>query len=259
MRSTHTTWAVSVLLLAAGCSNLTEQQRGWLEDGRSAQDTGQHTRAAEKFTLFLSQVDRGPEQAQALYLRGKSYALAGDRDRAIADLRRCAQLDADHESTWRALVLLGTIYFEELGDWPAARQAYAAAAARMPDEAKRDLVIFRLSLCCERSAMWREALAWQEELTKRYPQSPLLPDAQRRVALRADHFAVQCGAFGEQRNAESLLDSLRRRGFDPFLRREPRGNTYMYVVLVGKYQRYDDALRQLGSMRQVVPGAVIWP
>ncbi|NUQ49585.1 MAG: tetratricopeptide repeat protein, partial [Phycisphaerae bacterium] len=122
MRSTHTkahAICVAGALLLAGCSNLTEQQKRWLEDGRSAQDTGQHTRAAEKFTLFLSQVDKGPQQAQALYLRGKSYALAGDRDRAVADLRRCVQLDADAESTWRALVLLGTIYFEELGDWAA--------------------------------------------------------------------------------------------------------------------------------------------
>lgn len=248
-----------LFIALSGCADRTAQQNERLAEAKQAQDAGQHSRAVDVLTRLIAEAQDGQASCRALYLRGKSYSLAGRADLALADLRRCTEQNADPESTWRAFVLLGTIHFEERADWPAAREAYAAAAARMPGESRRDVVLFRLGIACERTGQWGAALRWYDELVQRYPTSAAAQDARRRLSLRADHFAIQCGAFGVERNALELVTSLTRRGFEPYVRREPRGQTYLHVVLVGRYATYDEALRQLGALRQVVPNAVVWP
>jgi len=79
-------------------------------------------------------VDIAPEEAEAWYLRAKVNVLAGNPERALADLRRTLNLDEKH---YRAITDLGLV-LEQLGAKKEALSAYRQALAVNPymDDAK---------------------------------------------------------------------------------------------------------------------------
>ena len=79
-------------------------------------------------------VDIAPAEAEAWYLRAKVNVLAGKPERALADLRRALNLDAQH---YRAITDLGLV-LEQLGAKKEALDAYRRALAINPymDDAK---------------------------------------------------------------------------------------------------------------------------
>jgi tetratricopeptide (TPR) repeat protein len=249
---------VAAACLALGCAGPTAEQRRWLKESREAYDRQQFVQSIEKTSLLLKQRDDGPEAAEALYLRGSSFIKSGRRMEGMADLRRCADLDTNPDATWRAYVVLGTVHFED-GQWEPARQAYSAAAARMPPEPPLPTVLWHLGVCCERTGRWRDARRPFSDLVQRFPRSNIANDARRRLELNTDHFSVQCGVFSQSVNAERLLQQLRAAGFDARARRESRHTGEVQVVLVGRYANYDEMLRQLGAVRRIHPEAVPWP
>lgn len=232
----------------------------WLANGQAHYERKDWSRAIDHLSRFLNEVREGPEVGQALYLRGMSNAQAGRRAQAYADLRRCAARATDAEAEWRAYVVLGTLHFED-GQWEPAAQSLRAAAERMAAEPPKDAVLYRLGICRERTGRWRAAGQAFSEITRALPSSSYARMAYRRLQLNADHFAVQCGAFRERSNAETLRGNLQRKGLQAYVRREMRGRTAMYVVLVGRFAAYDEALRQLAMVKkeQFVPDAVLWP
>ncbi|ODR99184.1 hypothetical protein AUC68_03990 [Methyloceanibacter methanicus] len=79
-------------------------------------------------------VDIAPEEAEAWYLRAKVNVLAGNPERALADLRRTLNLDEKH---YRAITDLGLV-LEQLGAKKEALKAYRQALTVNPymDDAK---------------------------------------------------------------------------------------------------------------------------
>lgn len=79
-------------------------------------------------------VDLAPTEAEAWYLRAKVNVLAGNPERALADLRRTLNLDAKH---YLAITDLGLV-LEQLGAKKEALEAYRQALAINPylDDAK---------------------------------------------------------------------------------------------------------------------------
>jgi len=248
------------LLALSGCVNtLTAQQRLWLARGQESYEREHYARAIEQLTCFLDEVHEGPEVARALYVRGMSNAKAGRRAQAYADLRRCVTTPGDPDSVWRAHVVLGTLQFED-GQWEQAAQDLQAATARMPATPPKDAVLYRLGLCYERAGRWDQARSLYQEITKAFAGGSYARDARRRYNRNAQHFAVQCGAFRERRNAEALCADLGSKGLEGYVRQEVYGRTPMYIVLVGRYVAYEEALSQLAMIeRQFVPDAILWP
>lgn len=255
--------AVTAVLLAtlSGCAGqLSQEQRMWLDRGRQCYEREDYGCAIDQLSRFLSQVDQGPEVAQALYIRGMSHAQAGLRPAAYADLRRCVALPGEQDVTWRSYIVLGTLHFEDQ-QWAEAARDLRAAVTRMPNVSPKDAVLYKRGLCYERSGHWSEAQGCYRDIATGFPGGRYAAVARRRLQLNADHFAIQCGAFRERDNAETLSRSLGREGLSAYVRRELRGRTALYVVLVGRYATYDDALRQLAMVRQfeIAKDAVLWP
>lgn len=255
--------AAALLLLAAGCGpQLKPQQRALLNEARAAYDQQRYPVAISKLDAFLGEVKDHPAAGDAYYLRGLSQARSGQRAQAYADLRSCVTVSDDGQTIWRAYMLLGTMYFED-ERWDDGLQALRAAAERMPDRAPRDTVLARLAMCFERTGRWIEARERYAQIAQRYPSGPYGDWARRRQQLKPDHFAVQCGAFSQPRNADTLVAGLKARGFAAFARSEPRERGTMQVVLVGPYAGYDEARRALESVRgrasDLVRDPVIWP
>ncbi len=248
------------LALLAGCSQgLTQQQRAWLEAGERRYQRQDYRGAVESLSRFLAEVRDKPETARAFYIRGMSYAQRGRRDAAYADLRRAAAGAASDDLRWRADVALGTLLFED-GDWAAAARRYRSALEPMPDRPPKDTVLYRLALCLERQGQWTLARPYLAEIVARYSSGPYADSARRHLRSRPTHYAVQCGAFRTRANAERLCGELRGKGLEAYVHAEQRGRTPMYLVLVGRYSTYEQALSyQQMIRRDFVPDALVWP
>lgn len=251
--------ATGLALAVSGCAGqLTEQQRLWLARGQESYAREDYAHAIDWLTRFLAEVQEGPEVGQALYVRGLSNAQAGRRTQAYSDLRRCAALGSNVDTGWRVHVVLGTLHFED-HQWDRAAEHWRAAAECMPAAPPKDTVLYRLGLCYERTGRWEAARQRYQEIADGFAGGQYADAARRRLLLKADHFAVQCGAFREEKNAENLRSSLRSKGLSPYIRRELRGRTPLHIVLIGRYETYEEAQRQLAAVRELVPDAILWP
>lgn len=257
--------AAAALMVAGGCGGLTSQQLQLLTEGRQAYNQEQFATAAARLSELLEQArpqlqqDKPPrELAQALYLRGSCYARLGRRAQALADLRRCVEMGTDADATWRALVVIGTLHYED-GRWEEAQRELAQAVERMPAGPTMQVVLYRQGVCLERVGRWSEARRVFQRLVERFPTGGNVEAARRRLKLNASGYAIQCGVFAQLQNADNLMADLRRKGWETRILREMREGRTLHVVLVGHYPTYEEALRQLEQVRKIQPQAVLWP
>jgi tetratricopeptide (TPR) repeat protein len=246
--------------LLTGCTQgLTRQQQLWLADGKRHFERKAYRRSIESLTRFLNEVRDQPEIGEASYIRGMSYAQAGDRPAAYADLGRAAAMKTQSDTVWRASVVLGTLYFEDR-HWNEAARHFHEALVRMPPEKPRDAVLYRMGLCQERMGRWSAARPYYSELLAKFPRSGFADGARRRLRQNAQNFAVQCGAFRTRAFAERRNAELRQKGLETYIQEVVRGKTPLYVVLAGRYTSYDEAVAaQRAIKRDFVPDAVLWP
>jgi tetratricopeptide (TPR) repeat protein len=195
---------------------------------------------------------------RAYYVRGMALAQTGARGRAYEDLERTAGGAQDPVLAGNAYAVLGVLHFED-GHWIQAQRAFRAAIDRLPPRPPCDALLYRRGLCQERSGRWSEALMSYEHVVHDYPAGPYAGNAQRRLQLQADHFAVQCGVFAEQANADRLVADLAERGLSTYVRGENRGGQQCFIVLHGRFTSYEDAIDALAQAKGYVPGAVLWP
>ena len=121
------------------------------------------------------------------------------------------------------------------------------------------VILFRLGVCYERTGRWGDARGPYRRIVEQLPVSSVGPAARRRLQVDADHFAVQCGVFSDYKNADALVAQLERDGFKAEIRRKPRHDVLMHVVLIGHYRSFEEAVRELARIKGYVPGAVLWP
>ncbi len=233
-----------------------------LEQARGSYERQQYASAVTRLDQLLGQNPKEPETTAALYLRGISQARLGRRAAAYADLRNAVSRGGDPDAVWRSYVVLGTLAFED-ESWSDAGQYLRAAATRMPNATPKDTVLARLAMCHERTGRWSEVRPVCQQIVTSFGAGPHAEWARRRTQLGATHFAVQCGAFTQRKNAEALQTNLARRGFDAYIRSEPRARGSLDVVLVGRYASYAEAQRQLQLIRSTAADlardAVLWP
>ncbi|MBI5864374.1 MAG: SPOR domain-containing protein [Planctomycetes bacterium] len=247
-----------LLTILGGCSQLTESQRGLLDAGLTAYEKQDYSKSVDRLTAFLSEVKAQPERSRAAYVRGMSQIKLNRRSEAYADLRLATDAPADPDSIWRAYVMLSTLHFED-GRYDAALRMAVAAVGRMPNDGPKDAMLYRQGVCYERLARWEDSRRPFQQAAENNPGSVWGQAARRRVALKPRHFAVQCGAFADPKNAASLRARLAAAGFDTYVRQEQRGSTMSNLVLVGRYSSFGEALTQLTAVRRHVSDAVLWP
>ncbi|MCK4341720.1 MAG: SPOR domain-containing protein [Phycisphaerae bacterium] len=249
---------LGLVIVLSGCQGLNQRQRSWLAEGERAYAQKRYSAAVECLTVFLADVKGRPEIARALYVRGMSKALVGRRPQAYADLEKAARLGCDPEITWRAYAVLGVLYFEDQ-NWTAGAQAFTHAVEKMPTVAPMDALLYRLGLCYERAGRWGEALVPYRRIVSVFPRGAYADRAGRRLQLQADHFAVQAGVFSQPAGAERLVEELRGGNLPAYVRRETRNNQLYHIVLVGRYDSYQQANQMLARVRGHIPAAQLYP
>jgi tetratricopeptide (TPR) repeat protein len=258
MRSSVRRTAFCLLLACLpGCSQLTTEQRAWLQQGQHAHDQGDYAFAIDRMSRFLSAAADKPGAGRALYIRGLANARAGRRAMAYADLQAAAA-GADPDAAWHAHFALAELAYED-ERWSGATQAYAAAVGAMPPAPPMDRGLYRLGVASQRMGEWQESYRWLERLVRQFTGSSLAPAARRILDVRPGAFSIQCGAFGRSNNGEDRRVSLQRQGVAAFVRPERRDGRTLYVVYSGRYRTYDQARHGLAQVQRLVPDALIWP
>jgi len=247
-----------VVVILAGCAESQEQRRVSLVQGEQAFANRQYDAAIGQLTAYLNEAHDQPDAGRALYVRGMAEALSDRRPQAYSDLEHAAHDAHDTQVTWRAQAVLGVLRFEDQ-QWAPAAQALGSAVGAMPAGPPMDALLFRLGLCAERLGQWGAAQTQYRRVVGEFPQGTYAGLAQRRLDLKADHFAVQCGAFAQVQNASAQVAQLRQGGLAAQVQRDVRGGSAPYVVFVGRYGTYAEAVDALGRVRAIVPDAVIWP
>lgn len=245
------------LATLAGCAG-EDRRAAAVVEGQSQYERGDYERAIESLSKYLNQQPRGGDAALAYYIRGLSAAKANRRSQAYDDLRQSLASKPDADTEWRANVVLGVMNFED-ERWDAAGQGFTAALRKMPKGPPTDTVLFRLGQCQERTGQWAAARATFQKLVSQYGSSASAAGARRRVAINADCFAVQCGAFTRRDNAERQSADLRRQGYSSYVRNDSRDGKPISVVLVGRYRTYGEAWAAVAQVRGRVRDAVMWP
>ncbi|MBN2447486.1 MAG: SPOR domain-containing protein [Phycisphaerae bacterium] len=243
--------------LLVGCAGQTLNE-GWLEAGERSYEAARYDEAITKLTQYIESDPPAEDLGRAYYVRALSFAKSNRRSLAHEDLLHCFQTARDPDVVWRSCVLLGTLYYED-EKWANAAHAYTGAITRMQEAPPLDDVLWRLGVCHERMGQWGQSRTDFQRLVLQFPNSRLANDARRRLAISADHFAIQCGVFSSQTSADELTRQLARQGMSAYTRREPRDGALKNVVLVGRYTTYEEAWQDIARVRQYVPGAVIWP
>ena len=239
-----------------GCQGLNDQQRAWLTHGEQAYAEGRYPVAISELTRFVNAVPDRPETHRALYVRGLAHVRSQQRlDARKPDLSRCAETSTDTDIRWRAYAVLGTIDYEDR-QWASAARAYAAAAEIAPRVSPTDVILFRLGVLpgAERAMGERFGAISADCGGFRHQRWPRAA-AQRRLQIKADYFAVQCGVFSSEDNAARVVSDLQRDGLSAYVRDEPRGGVRMKIVLVGHFERYEEALQELSRVKGYVPEA----
>jgi tetratricopeptide (TPR) repeat protein len=255
------TWmcpTVAAAALAVGCNTLPQSQRISLLEGERAFCNKDYQQAVDRLSRFLDENANRPEAARARYVRGMALALVGDRTRAYRDLEQAARSSADPQLTWQPDAVLGVLLFED-EQWDDAARALRRATDQMSAIAPKDALLFRIGLCCERTGRWSAAPVAYRQIVSEFPRGTYRTAAARRLSLNADHFAVQCGAFSDRRNAERLVAELTKQGLDARTRPEQRPDGVYHVVVVGRYATYGEATAALARVKGYVDTAVLWP
>lgn len=251
-------WLAGGMLAAAtGCEATAPNTHVLLAQGEQAYDAGRLSTATHRLTAFLSEAPARPTAERARYVRGLAYARLGKRALAYSDLEVAARSDVP-DVAWRSHAVLGIMRFED-GDWAGAARDLAQATALMPKVPPMDALLFRLGMCHERLGQWSQSLPPYLEIRDRFPRGRYAELAARRLALRADHFAIQAGVFEARAHADKLARELKAGDLPATVQQQPRGDRTYHVVLVGRYPTYNEARRYLGRVRGYVADAQIWP
>lgn len=250
--------ALGVIGLSAGCAQKPQTPTVHLADAERAFRQERYQDAIGRLTVYLEQVPKGDEAVRARYVRGMAQAMMGRREAAFADLEWAAREAEDPEIAWQPDAMLGVMHFED-EDWAAAERAFQRAVSRMPDVPPKDALLFRVGLCRERQGLWSAAQTPYRNISERFPGGAYAEASERRLQLRSDHFAVQCGVYQQRENAVRMVDDLQARGLEARVSQQMRADQTYYVVLAGRYASYHEAVQGLARVRGYVPSAVLWP
>jgi tetratricopeptide (TPR) repeat protein len=247
--------ALVLASLLAGC-NTPQRRSALISDGERAFAARNYPEAVRTMSEVLRDA-HGEEAARAAYVRGMANALQGRRAEAYADLQTATR-SGGGSLTWQPHGMLGTLLFED-ERWPDAARELSATIDILRDQSPADAYLWRLGLCQERSGQWSAALSSYDRLVRAFPSANYAGQARRRLRIRADSFAVQCGVFRQSDNANALVAQLRQNGFRPEVRNEERPDGTVLLVLEGRYANHGQATQALARVRGYISEAVLWP
>ena len=218
----------------------------------------EYSDSARQADLFLSQYGQSPEAAEALYLR----ALSRIRQKRVADartdLRSALARSKRDDLTARVHAQLGLLAFDAKR-WAVAADHLGKAVGALDAAPPTDEVLLRYGLALQRAGHWNRARHQFARVVRQYGARPSGRRAKRQMAWPDPHFAIQCGAYADPKEADRRIAALTARRLAARRTWELRDNRSLWIVYAGRYTTYAQAAAALANIRSVAADAFIVP
>lgn len=241
--------------LAGGCGGpVPPTSADWLEGAADAYEQGDDDTAIRQADRFIDQHGRSQEAGEAHYLRGLARARQGQTDQAAEDFTRALDLTRRANLTGRCRLALALLAQRQgQVDWAVA--LYEQAIESLPEATElRSTAMLRVAALLQEQGKWPEADRWFDRLLYEDPDGPNASAARHRIRARA--WSIRAGAFERRHNAIRRRDELLRAGLSARLA-PVLDDRLLHAVLVGRYERADQAIQSVGEVRRMVPEAVV--
>ncbi len=258
MSSRRGRMTIKLLLVAllSGCGQeISPHQQQELASGTEAYNAGNYSQVIRHANAVLQETRSGQAAAQAWYLRGMARYEQDQLQAAREDLQQA--LDEAHEASLmvKAADALGEIAYRQ-DDLTAAAGYFQTVLERgEPTQPPADHAHYRLGSIYQRQSQWEQADLHFQRLIYHFPDSELAELASQRSGAR--HWTIQAGSFTERDNAMSASKLFPITGPRPFVEPVIRGTDRVYLLMVGKWTRYDQAAAALPAVRDVKPDAFL--
>ncbi|UCG33582.1 MAG: tetratricopeptide repeat protein, partial [Phycisphaerales bacterium] len=251
--------AAAGVVSLSGCTTLPEAARQELIRAHQAYEQGELGAAESGAGKVIGAYPHAREIGEAYYVRGLARARQGRTSEAETDFREAIKRSQRRDLRGRAGTSLGMV-LQERGEFGKAASSYEGAMANLEAGEVQATAMYNLGVCRQREGQWSEARGAFESFLRKYPSSAEAAQAHRRAAWPHEHFAIQCGVFGEAGNARRMLEQLRRENLQAYV--EAHGGERLggaSAVRVGRFRDYGAAARALPMVKRVVADAYIVP
>lgn len=192
---------------------------------------------------------------QAYYLRGKSWLELNDSFAAKNNFLFAVDVANNPVVKVNSLLALGDIAWQD-GDLGSASNMYFQAGELCSrGKSPSDHSNFMLGRVLQRQGNWTQADKCFYYVTEYFPDSELARRCARRVAARS--WAVQAEIFKDKKHADSLAEKLGRAGMKADRKMFLEGDSPVFVVFVGRYATYSQAVGELEKVRKICPRASV--
>ncbi len=247
-----------LLLIVIGCTSLPEAEKQALQRTAGLYQRGEFRAAATELDRLIKDYDQAVEISEAYYLRGLCRLMSKSPREAEQDFERAIQKSQRTDLTARCRASLAAIAYQA-GNWARAGELYVQALPDLPDQPPKDKMLYCAGVALQRNGQWREAVFQFGQILRKFRDSPMAADARRLASWRHDYYAIQLAAYSSADRAESKVQELRAKGFNAVQEFLPRNNQSLWVVMVGRYPSYGEAVQGLNRVKRSYPDAFIIP
>jgi tetratricopeptide (TPR) repeat protein len=235
-----------LLVWAVGCNNsLPPHGQQLLASGKQSYERKQYDQALATLDAFMSQYGGRHGADEALLYRGMAKAQRGDRAGAMSDLRQASAIARTPALRTHAQYNLANIAYEA-GDMGGAAEAFRQALAQADSDPSMLAISanghYRLGVTLQRQGKWAEADPHFHRVGFLSPDSDVARQAARHANCRA--WTVQAGSLGARQAAEAMSAALKRLSLAATVQPD-RSPQPRFVVYVGRFEQYGDAVEQL--------------
>jgi len=241
-----------------GCNGqLSPQAKELLLSSYSAYERGDDRATIRYASMFLKDNARSRRADEAHYLRGLAKYRTKDAAGAKEDLNAALDGTKNQSLRGKALTALGDLAYDA-DDMALAEQMFRQALAYIePGKKPGDHAHYRLGCVLQRQGRWRAADLEFDRLIEQYRRSDLVPLASRRT--HAGAWTVQAGVYQAKARADKAAAALSAHALPARAEPIPAEDELRFVVRVGRYPTYAQAVRMLPKVKRHVGDAFVFP
>lgn len=249
-------WAV--LAACGGCVTISPDAVELLTTADRSYKSNKWVSAEEQAAQFIQRYGDSPVVAEAYFIRGMAHYKQQEYGPAEADFNKALAESKRPDLTAKAHEMLGHLAMNR-NDPDKAVEHYAVAIRDLPEKPGKDETYYRYGLALLRTGKWNDARFYLARVINSYPHSGYQELAKRWLSWPGQFLSIQAGFYRQQKFAAQQTERLRAAGLDARHTMGMVGREPGYVVYVGRYPAYRDAMGDLGRVRVLVPDALIVP
>ena len=196
-------------------------------------------------------------EERILFLLGEAYIGEGSLVKARETFRSLYKKYPSSFYTKKAILRIADSYYLE-SNYTQAKKIYNFFLSRYPKDSLLSYAYLHLIYCEEKLGNWDLKRRYMNILRREFPNS-IEATKLEELKLRGFKFVIQIGAFLEKKNALSLLKSLKKKGFSPYIEEEKKNGKIFYKVRVGEFLNRKDAQEKLEALLKKGFPARIFP